>query len=65
MTGYENTGEYWSSTPNLKNNYAFILTFVSKEDNTPAEKLKQQIHHATKTSRYNKIMKLQMQIFLQ
>ena len=34
----------------------------SKEDNTPAEKLKEQIHHATKTSRYNKIMKLQMQI---
>ena len=35
MTGYENGGEYLSSTPNLKNNYAFILTFISKEDNTP------------------------------
>lgn len=38
-------------------------TFMySKEDGTPAEKLKEQIHHATKKSRYNKIMKLQQEI---
>ena len=34
----------------------------SKEDGTPAEKLDNQIHHSTKKSRYNKIMKLQQQI---
>jgi len=34
----------------------------SKEDGTPAEKLKEQIHHNTKKSRYNKIMKLQQEI---
>ena len=34
----------------------------SKEDGTPAEKLKDQIHPMTKKSRYNKIMKLQNQI---
>ena len=34
----------------------------SKEENTPAAKLKEQIHHATKKSRYNKIMKLQKEI---
>ena len=34
----------------------------SKEDGTPAAKLKNQIHHATKKSRYNRIMKLQNQI---
>ncbi len=34
----------------------------SKEDGTPAEKLKEQIHFQTKKSRYNKIMKLQKQI---
>lgn len=31
----------------------------SKEDGTPAARLKEQIHHNTKKSRYNKIMKLQ------
>ena len=35
-------------------------TFMySKEDGTPASRLKEQIHHNTKKSRYNKIMKLQ------
>ena len=34
----------------------------SKEDNTPAEKLKNQIHHMTKRSRRNKIMELQQTI---
>ena len=34
----------------------------SKEENTPAEKLKEQIHPSTKRSRYNKIMKLQQEI---
>ena len=34
----------------------------SKEDNTPAEKLKGQVHANTKKSRYNKIMKLQQEI---
>lgn len=34
----------------------------SKEDNTPAEKLKEQVHSKTKNSRYNKIMKLQQEI---
>lgn len=37
----------------------------SKEDNTPAEKLKKQIHSSTKKSRYNKIMKLQQEISAQ
>lgn len=34
----------------------------SKEDGTPAERLDNQIHHATKKGRYNKIMQLQQQI---
>ncbi len=34
----------------------------SKEDNTPAAKLPNQIHGNTKTSRYNKVMKLQSEI---
>ncbi len=34
----------------------------SKEDGTPAARLPEQIHHATKKSRYNKIMKLQQEI---
>lgn len=34
----------------------------SKEDGTPAARLKEQIHPATKKSRYNKIMKLQQEI---
>ncbi len=35
-------------------------TFMySKEDGTPAARLKEQIHHMTKKSRYNKIMELQ------
>ena len=34
----------------------------SKEDGTPAEKLKDHLHPMTKKSRYNKIMKLQNEI---
>ncbi len=34
----------------------------SKEDGTPAARLKEQIHPITKKSRYNKIMKLQQEI---
>lgn len=34
----------------------------SKEEGTPAEKLKEQIHPMTKKSRYHKIMKLQQEI---
>ena len=34
----------------------------SKEDGTPAAKIKEQIHHNTKKSRYHKIMKLQNEI---
>ena len=34
----------------------------SKEDGTPAARLKEQIHPSTKKSRYNKIMKLQQEI---
>jgi ribosomal protein S12 methylthiotransferase len=38
-------------------------TFMySKEDGTPASRLKEQIHPATKKKRYNKIMKLQKEI---
>jgi ribosomal protein S12 methylthiotransferase len=37
----------------------------SKEDGTPAAKLPNQIHHSTKKSRFNKIMKLQQTISLQ
>lgn len=36
----------------------------SKEDGTPASRLPDQIHHMTKKSRYNKIMKLQQEIML-
>ena len=38
-----------------------VFTY-SKEDGTPAEKLKEQIHPQTKKSRYNKIMKLENEI---
>ena len=34
----------------------------SKEEGTPAEKMKNQVHWKTKISRYNKIMKLQQEI---
>jgi ribosomal protein S12 methylthiotransferase len=34
----------------------------SKEEGTPAEKLKEQIHPQTKKSRYNKVMQLQQEI---
>jgi ribosomal protein S12 methylthiotransferase len=34
----------------------------SKEDGTPASKMEEQVHHMTKKSRYNKIMKLQEEI---
>ena len=34
----------------------------SKEDGTPAERLKNQIHHMTKKSRHSKIMSLQKEI---
>jgi len=34
----------------------------SKEEGTPAEKLDNQIHHMTKKSRYNKIMKIQQEV---
>ena len=34
----------------------------SKEDGTPAAKIKEQIHYKTKQSRYDKLMKLQKQI---
>ena len=34
----------------------------SKEDGTPASRIKEQIHYKTKLSRYNKIMKLESQI---
>lgn len=34
----------------------------SKEDGTPAARLKEQLHHNTKKSRHNKIMKLQNEI---
>lgn len=38
-------------------------TFMySKEDGTPAARLKEQIHHNTKKGRYNKIMELQQEI---
>jgi len=38
-----------------------VFTY-SKEEGTPAAKLKEQIHHNTKKSRYNKIMKKQQEI---
>ncbi|WIV11495.1 30S ribosomal protein S12 methylthiotransferase RimO [Proteiniborus sp. MB09-C3] len=38
-----------------------VFTY-SKEDNTPAAKLEEQVHHSIKKSRFNKIMKLQEQI---
>jgi len=34
----------------------------SKEEETPASRIKEQVHHKTKEARYNKIMKLQSQI---
>lgn len=37
----------------------------SKEENTPAEKLDGHLHHMTKISRYNKIMRLQQKISLE
>ena len=38
-----------------------VFTY-SKEDGTPAARLKEQIHPMTKKSRYNRIMKLQQEI---
>jgi len=38
-----------------------VFTY-SKEDGTPAARLKEQIHPSTKRSRYNKIMKLEKQL---
>lgn len=38
-----------------------VFTY-SKEDGTPAAKLKEQIHHNTKKKRYNKIMKIAKEI---
>lgn len=38
-----------------------VFTY-SKEEKTPASKLKEQIHHNTKKKRYNKIMKEQQEI---
>ena len=35
----------------------------SKEDGTPAAKIKDQIHHITKKSRYNKIMQAQQEVY--
>ena len=37
----------------------------SKEDGTSASRLKDQIHHMTKKSRYNKIMSLQQNITME
>ena len=37
----------------------YLSDNYSKEDGTPASRLKEQIHPMTKKSRYNKIMKLQ------
>ena len=42
--------------------YAREAFSYSKEDGTPASKLPNQVHHSTKKSRYNKIMKLQQEI---
>ena len=64
-------GETEENFKNLKNfvesaQFDRIGVFkYSKEDGTPAAKLKEQIHHATKTKRYNQIMKKAQEISMQ
>ena len=49
-----------------KENFDKLGAFsYSKEDGTPAARLKEQIHPMTKKSRYNKIMKVQQQSLIE
>lgn len=57
----ENFNELYNFIKDTKFDKLGAFTY-SKEDGTPAAKLPEQIHHATKKSRYNKIMKLQQGI---
>ncbi len=57
----EDFNELYQFVENIK--FDKLGTFMySKEEGTPAEKLPNQIHHNTKKSRYNKIMKKQQEI---
>ncbi len=57
----EDFEELYEFVQNTKFDKLGTFTY-SKEDGTPAARLKDQIHHNTKKARYNKIMNLQKQI---
>ncbi len=57
----ENFNELYDFVCKTKFDRLGVFTY-SKEENTPAEKLPNQIHHLTKKARYNKIMKKQQEI---
>ncbi len=57
----ENFSELYDFIKEIKFNKLGAFAY-SKEDGTPAEKLKDQIHHQTKKKRYNQIMALQQEI---
>ncbi|MBO6242963.1 MAG: 30S ribosomal protein S12 methylthiotransferase RimO [Clostridia bacterium] len=62
------TNEHFEELYNFIKNSKFdrLGAFIySKEEGTPAEKLQNQVHHMTKKSRFNKIMKLQQEIAYQ
>lgn len=57
----ENFEELYTFIKDTKFNKLGVFMY-SKEDGTPASKLKQQVHPSTKKSRYNKIMSMQQNI---
>jgi len=57
----ENFNELYNFVKEAKFDKLGAFTY-SKEDGTPAARLKEQIHHMTKKRRYNKIMNLQKEI---
>ena len=57
----ENFNELYDFVKETKFDKLGAFTY-SKEDGTPAARLKEQIHHMTKKSRYNKIMNVQKEI---
>lgn len=57
----EDFEELYEFVQNAKFDKLGVFTY-SKEEGTPAVKLDSHIHHATKKSRYNKIMKVQKEI---
>ncbi|MBE5822189.1 MAG: 30S ribosomal protein S12 methylthiotransferase RimO [Clostridiales bacterium] len=60
----EDFDELYSFVKNTRFDRLGVFKY-SKEENTPAEKLKGHLHHMTKLSRYNKIMQLQQKISLE